>query len=114
LENELTPYSWYGIYINLLGDTFGIDIYKANDKLERVESRRDIKNLIYDSVNCGELFINGSASYLTNIRFYDVSNIDIDKQILDLVSYNARNDSHAIVNDSADTYINKPYLGKQR
>lgn len=114
LENELTPYSWYGIYINLLGDTFGIDIYKSNGKLERIESRRDIKNLIYDSVNCGDLFINGSSSYLTNIRFYNVSNIDIDKQILDLVSYNARNDSHAIVNDSADTYINKPYLGKQR
>ena len=57
--------------------------------------------------------IKSSASYLTNIRLYDVSNTDLDKQITDLVSFNTPYNSHAIVNDSAETYLNKIYIGQQ-
>jgi hypothetical protein len=55
-----------------------------------------------------------SNAYITNIRLYNTSNTEIDKQLTDLVSYNIRNNSNAIINDSADTYLNKEYKGRQR
>ena len=51
---------------------------------------------------------------MTNIRLYDVYNKELDKQITDIVTYNTPYDSHAIINDSADTPLNKPYTGVQR
>ena len=58
--------------------------------------------------------INSSNAYLTNIRLYDVWNKELDKQITDIVSYNTPYNSHAIINDSADTALNKTYTGQQR
>ena len=60
------------------------------------------------------ILLNGSNSYLTNIRLYDVSNNELDKQITDLVSYNTPYNSHAIINDTVDTPLNNEYIGEQR
>ena len=58
--------------------------------------------------------IKSSNVLMTNIRLYDVYNKELDKQITDIVTYNTPYDSHAIINDSADTPLNKPYTGVQR
>ena len=58
--------------------------------------------------------LESSESYITNIRLYNVSNNELDKQITDLVSYNTPYNSHAIINDTVDTPLNKEYIGEQR
>ena len=70
------------------------------------------KNTLDNSIE--SYYIKSSSSYLTNIRLYDVSNTDLDKQITDLVSFNSPYNSHAIINDSAEVYLNKIYVGRQR
>ena len=69
------------------------------------------KNTLDNSIE--SYCIKSSNSYLTNIRLYDVSNTDLDKQITDLVSFNSPYNSHAIINDSAEVYLNKIYIGQQ-
>ena len=51
---------------------------------------------------------------MTNIRLYNIANDNIDKQLTDIVSYNISNGSKAIINDSADLWIDNKYYGKQR
>ena len=113
LDKPMDAGKWYGIIINF-GETFSVDVFKSETGLERIENIEDIENKIYDSIEIKNYRLISSDADITNIRLYNTFNKNIDKEILDLVSYNARNDSHAIINDSADTYLNKPYMGKQR
>jgi len=112
-DEDLKPDSWYGIIINL-GEKISVDVFSSESGLERINHVSDIENNIYETIKVKNYNLPSSNIDITNIRLYDVPNIDVDKQILDLISYNARNDSHAIINDSADTYLNQPYMGKQR
>jgi nicotinic acid mononucleotide adenylyltransferase len=73
-----------------------------------------IGTLVTDDIDVKKYYIKPSNAYITNIRLYNISNTEIDKQLTDLVSYNIRNNSNAIINDSADTYLNKEYKGRQR
>lgn len=105
---------WYGLIINM-SDKF--DVYSFTDidgKLSLVSSVDGIENEIYENVNIEEYYIKPSVTNLTNIRLYNKINNDIDKQLSDLVSYNVKNDSFAIINDSADVYLNAEYKGRQR
>ena len=52
--------------------------------------------------NYSVIVINNNESY------------ELDKQITDLVSYNTPYNSHAIINDTVDTPLNKEYIGEQR
>lgn len=112
LTNTLNELSWYGFVINL-GKTFSVDVFGTENGFSRIESVSGIENTIYDNVKVDNFYMESSPADITNIRFYTVSNTDIDKQITDLLSYNAKNDSYAIINDSADLYLNKPYVGRQ-
>ena len=114
LTEEIKTDKWYGVIVNF-GDNFSVDLYTVvNDKLTRVSSSDNIPNEIYESIEIEKYYINSSNGSLTNIRLYNSYNKDIDKQLIDLVSYNIRNDHNAIINDSADTYLNKEYKGRQR
>lgn len=114
LTEEIKNEKWYGIIINF-GDTFSVDLFTTIDsKLTKISSTSDIDNEIYESIDIDEYYINSSNGNITNIRLYDTFNKEIDKQLTDLVSYNIRNDHNAIINDSADTYLNKEYKGRQR
>ena len=114
MGDDISTNKWYGIIVNF-GDDFSVDLYTAVDgKLERTSSISGISNEIYDSIDIDHYYISPSNGSLTNIRLYDVFNKEIDKQLTDLVSYNIRNDHNAIINDSADTYLNKEYKGRQR
>jgi hypothetical protein len=114
VSEEIKTDKWYGVIINF-GDNFSVDLYTTvDDKLTRISSVDNITNEIYESVEIENYYINSSNGNITNIRLYDSFNKEIDKQLTDLVSYNIRNDHNAIINDSADTYLNKEYKGRQR
>ena len=113
MSKEIEPTKWYGLVINL-GNSISADLYSADGKLERISSTEGVKNTSYVKTDEISLYIKTSNMDLTNIRLYTAENTDIDNQIRDLVSYNSKSDSYAVINDSADTYLNKPYLGKQR
>lgn len=112
MQTPMEQEKWYGIVVNL-GTEIVADIYSSSPKLERI-STSSIKNDLYDEINVESYYITGSEERITNIRLYKTRNTDIDKQMTDLASYNIRNNSEAIVNDSADIYLNKPYTGRQR
>ncbi|MBS7364214.1 MAG: hypothetical protein KIH03_10420 [Paludibacteraceae bacterium] len=112
LSNPLKELFWYGLVINL-GEQFSVDVYGTENGFERIENISGIDNKVYENVQVDNFYMEGSHADITNIRFYTVANTEIDKQITDLLSYNAKNDSYAIINDSADIYLNKPYVGRQ-
>ena len=114
VTEEIKTDKWYGVIINF-GDNFSVDLYTTvDDKLTRISSVDNITNEIYESIEIENYYINSSNGNITNIRLYNSFNKEIDKQLTDLVSYNIRNDNNAIINDSADTYLNKEYKGRQR
>ena len=114
VTEEIKTDKWYGVIINF-GDNFSVDLYTTvDDKLTRISSVDNITNEIYESIEIENYYINSSNGNITNIRLYNSFNKEIDKQLTDLVSYNIRNDHNAIINDSADTYLNKEYKGRQR
>ena len=114
MTEDIKTEKWYGVIVNF-GDDFSVDLYTTvDDKLTNISSVSGISNEIYESVEIDHYYINSSNGSLTNIRLYNTFNREIDKQLTDLVSYNIRNDHNAIINDSADTYLNKEYKGRQR
>jgi hypothetical protein len=114
MTEDIKTEKWYGVIVNF-GDDFSVDLYTTvDDKLTNISSVSGISNEIYESVEIDHYYINSSNGALTNIRLYNTFNREIDKQLTDLVSYNIRNDHNAIINDSADTYLNKEYKGRQR
>lgn len=111
-SSQLAEMKWYGFVINY-GSKFSVDIYSAEGGFRRMEHTEEIDNNVYEEVDTGKLALTPGSADLTNIRLYTVHNKEIDKQIEDLLSYNAKNDSYAIINDSADIYLNKEYVGRQ-
>ena len=113
IQEDIANDKWYGVIINI-GDKFNVDLFTEIDsKLTKVASATT-ENEIYDSVDVEKYYIKKAGGSITNIRLYDVFNNEIDKQLTDLVSYNVKNNKHAIINDSADTYLNNEYIGRQR
>ena len=114
ISEDIKTNKWYGVIINF-GDTFSVDLYTVvDDKLTRISSIDNVSNEIYELIEIKNYYIKSSNGNITNIRLYDSFNKEIDKQLTDLVSYNIRNDHNAIINDGADTYLNKEYRGRQR
>lgn len=111
LNTSLANNMWYGFIINLR-KTADINVFKLSPSIERVQSSQ--KNIDWSDINVLSYYIKPSESYITNIRLYNVGNDDIDKQLEDIVSYNIKNGSSAIINDSADIYIENEYYGEQR
>ena len=109
---KLKASKWYGIVINY-GNLLSIDIFESDPELKPVGRISSVKNK-NDMTDTYEYSINKSNSKMTNIRLYDVANNELDKLITDLISYSTPYDSHAIINDSVDIPLNKPYTGQQR
>ena len=112
LNRRLKCNVWYGFIINF-GSTISVDVFEGEPQIKQICGISGIKCKFFTD-NEMTYTLNGSNSYLTNIRLYDVSNNELDKQITDLVSYNTPYNSHAIINDTADTPLNKEYIGEQR
>ena len=112
LSSQMTEMRWYGFVVNY-GEKFSVDVYSSEGSFKRIEHIEEIENNVYGEVKTGKLMLTAGNADLTNIRLYTVYNKEIDKQIEDLLSYNTKNDSYAIVNDSADIYLNKEYVGRQ-
>ncbi len=103
--------NWYGIIINV-SDKLNVNIFEPKEQLTRTfENSVSIKNI---ETTYNRYFITHSNSYITNIRLYTLGNYDIDKQLTDLVSYNIKDNSLAVINDSADVYLGLKYYGEQR
>lgn len=103
--------TWHGIIINL-NATMKASIFKVTEQLELI-FESEVKILWNDDVY-DRYYLQSSHSYITNIRYYNTTNTEIDKQLTDLVTYNIKNNSKAIINDSADLYIENSYYGQQR
>lgn len=113
LQTKLRDDYWYGFVINY-GKTISIDVFEGASAIRQIIGISNVKNKNVGDNNITEYYIKSSPSYMTNIRLYDTSNTDLDKQITDLVSMHTPYNSHAIINDSVEQYLNKTYIGKQR
>lgn len=112
LSTKLRPNKWYGLILNF-GEHVSVDVFEGSPEIKQVCSISPI-SIKYKLSNTYKYQINSSNSYLTNIRLYDCYNNELDKQITDLVSYSTPYNSHAIINDSVDTPLNKEYIAEQR
>lgn len=109
---KFKPGKWYGLVLNY-GGLLSLSVFESDPALKQICSVSGIRN----SFGLNDEFIysiNKSKSKMTNIRLYTVANTDVDKQITDLVSFNTPYNSLAVINDSADKPLNKPYVGQQR
>lgn len=113
LTSDITPNTWYAVILNI-SDTITVDLFGSEGGLRRISHSEGTKNTVYNNTGEVRFYLKKSEMDLTNIRLFKTENLDINTQLRDLVSYNSKADSYAIINDSADTYLNKPYLGKQR
>lgn len=112
LSVTLEDMLWYGIIINI-GKEFSVDVYGTKNGFEKIDSVSGVSNDIYGTVETKQYYIKSSGADMTNIRLYSVPNTEIDKQMTDLLSYNSSFDAYAIINDGADIYLNKQYIGRQ-
>ena len=101
---------WYGVVINM-SQKVSIDIFEELEQLENIIHMTDMRNKYWDDLTINNYQLNISNCYITNIRLYDTQNTEIDKQLMDLTSYNIPNSSHAIINDSTDIYLDKKFTG---
>lgn len=101
---------WYGVIINL-GEKVSIDIFEELEQLENIVHMTELRNKYWNDLNFNNYQLSVSNCYITNIRLYDTQNTEIDKQLMDLTSYNIPNSSHAIINDSTDIYLDKKFTG---
>lgn len=113
LQSKLKTEYWYGFVLNW-GQKISIDIFEGASSIRKFIGISELKNKNWKDNVINEYYIKSSLSYMTNIRLYDVENTDLDKQITDLVSFHTPYNSYAIINDSAEQYLNKTYIGKQR
>lgn len=103
---------WFGVILNL-SEKLQFDVFSADGELKH-KATFSCDNSLYDNIETESYSIKSGFADITNIRLYDVLNTDIDKQIMDLISYNVKDDIRTIINDTADTQIDKPYIGRQR
>jgi hypothetical protein len=113
ITSDINPTQWYAVILNISKD-ITLDIFGTEDGFKKISHSEGIKNTLYKETEEISFFIRSSEMDLINIRLFKAENLDIDTQIRDLISYNSKNDGYAIINDSADVYLNKPYIGKQR
>lgn len=111
LMEDVKEEQWYGYIINV-SSTMRVDVFTEEDNLERISSSQVRTRWDDDTFN--RYYIKSSPALITNIRYYCIENTDIDKQLTDLVTYNIKNNSLAIINDSADIYLENSYYGEQR
>lgn len=110
LSQKLKSDKWYGFVINL-GSTFSVDVYESDPELKKIYSVTGLKNKLWKETTYKNYKLKSSPSLMTNIRYYSVGNLNTDKQITDLVSFNCPFDAYAIINDSPDMFLNKPFVG---
>jgi len=110
-KKKLEQDRWYGFIINLQKE-MTVDVFDSLPELSKIYSFE--QKIAWEDDVYTAYYIKSSNSNITNIRLYDMANSNIDKQLEDLVSYNVKNGSHAIINDSADLVINNKYYGEQR
>lgn len=111
IDYDLEAGKWYGVIINL-SDTLNVNVFESTPKLKLIAN--NTVKYPWDDNTFTRYYLKSSNSCMTNIRYYRIGNYDLDKQLEDLVSYNIKNNSLAVINDSADIYISNAYYGEQR
>ena len=106
LPIKLKTNTWYGLIINV-AKQFSAAVFEGNGELKKVGEVNNVKFNLDITGTYTSYSINPSGCKMTNIRYYNREMTDLDKQIVNLVSYSIVEDGDAIVNDSADLYINK-------
>jgi hypothetical protein len=109
---------WYGVVVNI-GNSWGqynAYIWKPNttgtgDKLTKVFYKTI--NFTPEEVDINQYYLDRSDSYITNIRLFK-TNIEEEKQTMELLSYFSKDSDQAIVLDSAEPRYSAPYISQQR
>jgi hypothetical protein len=97
---------WYGLIINF-GSTFNASVFEADGELKKVGEVSNVKFKLDLTGTYTSYAVKASACKMTNIRYFNREMLDLDKQIVNLVSYNITENGDAIVNDSADIFIGR-------
>ena len=106
LPVKLKSNMWYGLIINI-GSTMSAAVFEGNGELKKIAEVNNVKFKLDISGTYTSYSINPSGCKMTNIRYYNREMTDLDKQIVNLISYSIVENGDAIVNDSADLYINR-------
>lgn len=111
IKDTLKNNIWYSVILNMRKKAT-LNVFKCIPNLEKIQENTFVMDWVNNVVT--NYYIKPSNSDMTNIRLYNIANDNIDKQLTDIVSYNISNGSKAIINDSADLWIDNKYYGKQR
>ena len=103
---------WYGINLNI-SNKLSLDLYSCDGILEH-KFEGETSSIELPELSDIQFKLIPSEAYITNIRLFDSLMDDKNIQIKNLVTYNTGYDSHCIINDSADVYLNKEFVGVQR
>lgn len=103
---------WYGWVINF-GSKISINVFSSNN-FKKLWTVSDISNKRKTDYEIPYYYIKSSNADITNIRLYNTKNDEVDRQMMDMLSYNIKNNSQTIINDSADIPLNQKYMGEQR
>lgn len=106
LKYELKPEKWYALIVNLRNKC-SVSLFDPDSGLHKINDYEVV--LDWPNNTIFNYSIKSSNSYLTNIRLYKVENTELATQLQDLVSYNIKNNSLAVINDSADIFMNLSY-----
>lgn len=106
LPIKLKSNTWYGLIINF-GKTFNASVFEGNGELKKVGEVSNVKFKLDLTGVFTNYAIKASSCKMTNIRYYNREMLDLDKQIINLVSYNIVENGDAIINDSADIFIGR-------
>ena len=102
---------WYGLIVNI-GSNVSVSIFEASPELKKTAEVSNVKCKLPLEGTYVNYKILPSNCKLTNIRYYNREMLDLDKQIVNLVSYNIVENGDAIINDSADIFISREHIGK--
>ena len=101
---------WYGLIINLKDGQIEYSLFDGSPNLKHLNSSSGIfkwfNNTVYN------YYIKPSSMLMTNIRLYNKENAELSSQMQDLVTYNIPNAGNAVINDSADKYLNFKFYAK--
>lgn len=110
LKNKLESNQWYGIGINL-GPASDLFIFNSSNQIIEHINISDLSDDFY----IDDFYITNSNMFLTNIRYYKTKYQVSESQIKkDLNSQFIKNDSQAIINDSAIIPNPSPYIAAQK
>ena len=112
LNINLFEDTWYNLSINL-SENGNLRLYKLTDVVEEIYyDEFTLKN--WKNLNINNYKLLNSDIDIRNIRLFNESILDKDKQLINLISQFSNSSSNLIICDNVDEYETNSYYGSQR